>query len=90
MAPFGGGEGPLTLISDLEAGGLVAQGPPGGRGMGSKLGLLPVDGASGDYLYSGIPPTAGLCTVLCDCVLFAILLPLLDQKGRRAGSKSPS
>ncbi len=33
---------------------------------------LPVDGASGDSPYSGILlPTAGLCTVFCDSVLFA-------------------
>ncbi len=71
MAPFGGG-GPLTLISDLEAGGLVSQCPSGGEGMGSKLGWLPVDGASGDSPYSGIHiPTAGLCTVLRDSGLFA-------------------
>ena len=56
--PFRGGGGPLMHHCDLEAG-------YGGE-MGSKLGWLPVDGASGDYPYSGIPPTAGLCTVLCD------------------------
>ena len=73
MAPFGG-EGPLTLISDLEAGGLVSQCPSGGEGMGSKLGWLPVDGASGDFLIQESHPLQG-------CVRSYAIIPKFYVKG---------
>ncbi len=73
MAPFGG-EGPLTLISDLEAGGLVSQCPSGGEGMGSKLGWLPVDGASGDFLIQESHPLQG-CVRSYAIVCSLITLP---------------
>ncbi len=62
--------------------------------MGSKLGWLPVDGASADFPYSGIPPIAGLCgvyglTIVIVCYLLSSSFHfLIRREGQREGKEA--
>ncbi len=73
--PLFRGEGPLTLSSDLEAGGFGFPVSFLGGGYGLQTGFAAGRWRLRGFPYSGIPPTAGLCTVLRDSVLFAAPKP---------------